>query len=109
MLHRYQGFQFFSKVIAKVNTKLLFDHGISQIEMTNQLGNHGAAQFVVVIQFDAFEYRQLSLPDQLFVLVQLFDILDISIAYPADGRNAQADQIAVRMRGIALEVTVQMA
>ena len=54
-------------------------------------------------------HRQLALAQRVVVLVQRLGVLAVGGARPADGRHAQADQVAVGLRAVALEVAVQPA
>ena len=85
------------------------DGGEVQSEMTDQIGDHRPAQPVVGVQPHAPEHRQPALVDPREIVLQPFQVLAVTVPDHADGGRAQADQIAVGVGAVALEVPVQGA
>src|SRR6218665_1858868 len=51
--------------------------------------------------------RQTPLVQKVVILVQRLGVLAVAGAHAANGRNPQADQVAVRLRAVALEIAMQ--
>ena len=77
--------------------------------MTDELHDDGAPQQIVVAQFDAAEHRHAFVIDPLLVARQLAFILAVGITDAADCADAHADDVAVAVGGITLEVARQFA
>ncbi len=86
---------------------LLFDLPVIDTPMTHQRDDHIAAQPIVVTQLVATVHRQHAVVQSRVVLRELLDVLAVAVGDLADGGNAQPDQVAVGMGGVALEVALQ--
>ncbi len=75
--------------------------------MAGQRLDHRAPQQVVLRQLDAAPHRQAPLVERGVVLLECLVVLVVGRPDAADRRHAEADQVAFRMRRVALEVALQ--
>src|SRR3569833_2831901 len=96
---RRQLTQFFREIARKIDGELLCDTRHVQLEMTDELSDHLAAQQVVGIESDTAMNRQLAGVAPLVVLLEFLYVLAIRIAAHADSGNAEGDQVALSVGG----------
>ena len=77
--------------------------------LAHQRHDDGAAHQVVARQRQAAHDREAALAQRVVVLGQGLRVLAVGGAHAADRRHTQADQVAVGLRAVALEVAVQPA
>lgn len=108
-LHGVQALQLGGEVGGKVDLVGLADGVKAQPALAHQGHDDGAAQQIVLRGGEAAHHGQAALLQRLAVFVQGFGILAVDVADVADGGDAQADQVAVGLGAVALEVAVQAA
>ncbi len=97
------------EVVGELDTPAAFHGRKLQMEITDQAGDDIAPDLVIAAQFETAEYRQFARIDPGVVLIQGTEVLRIGRADHADRGNTEADQVAMRMGGVTLEVAVKGA
>ena len=75
--------------------------------MADQLLNHCPPQAIVGVAQQAAAGRQLGGGQGVLVVIEVAAVLAVQVADLADGRDAEADQVAVAVGGVALEIALQ--
>ena len=83
--------------------------GHRDLALAHQLLDQVGAQLVVLAQAHAAEHRQAAGVDRRFPAGQVARVLAEAVADMADRADAQADQVAVGVGGVAHEVAMQAA
>ena len=83
-------------------------HGLKQdLALAHQRHDDGPAHQVIAIQRQPSHYGQPPLIQMVVVLLQRLGVLAVGCAHPADRGYTQADEIAVGLGAVALEIAVQ--
>ncbi|MNZ69177.1 hypothetical protein D3C78_874690 [compost metagenome] len=77
------------------------------MEPADQLLDHRPAQPIVLIAQQATAGAELGTGQGVLVLVQVAAVLAVQVTDLADGRHAEADQVAMAVRGVTLEIALQ--
>ena len=97
------------KVFVEIDAVLLLDCREFDVAAAHQRLDDIAAYAVVAGECEAACDRELMAVDALVVFAQRLHVLGVRVADLADRAYAQADQVAVRLRGVALEIAMQLA
>ena len=80
-----------------------------KLVVAHQRLNNFCSQQVIIVNSDAFLDGQLSVFNKRLILHRCYRVLRKHVTYTADRTNANANQVAVSMRRVALEVPLQSA
>src|SRR5690606_26965268 len=108
-LQRLQAGQRIGEVAAEIDDVTAAEDVVVQAAMAHQLLDHVGADHVVLVHAHATPHRQAALVDRLLPAADIARVLAEAGADVADRAHAQADQVALRMGGVAHEVAVQAA
>lgn len=78
-----------------------------QLEVTDEAGDHVAANQIVAGQLDAAEHRQTPGVEIRVILLQPTPILAVGVVDLADRGHTDPDQIAIGMGRVTLEVAIE--
>ena len=97
----------FAEVALEIDVEGLFDVGEFKGEIADQLLNDRAPQPVIGIAQQTAAGGQLQRSQGVLIVVQVAAVLAVEVADLADCRDAEADQIAMTVGGVALEIALQ--
>ena len=105
--HSLQGGPLRGKVAPKVDVEGVFYRGERQVQVADDLLNDLAANSIVLIAQQPSAGGELAAAQRVLVLRQVAVVLTIKVADLANGRYAQADQVAMTVGGVALKIALQ--
>ena len=97
------------EILAEVDQPRLLHRLKQQFPLAHQGHDGRTAYQVVARERQPAHHGQPPLVQEVVVLIQRLGVLAVGCPHTANGRYAQTDQIAVRLRAVALEVAVQAA
>ena len=107
--HFRQRLPFFGKVLFCIDFKCVTDGIEVKAQVAHDVRNDVAADMVVRIQGDAAQDGQTAGIKRLIVAAARFFVLAVVVIEHGNGAGAEADEIALAVGGVALEVAVESA
>ena len=105
--HFFQGRPLGRKIPSEVDIECLLNARKRQVQVANDLLNDFASESVILVTDQATTGGELSAGQTVLIVRDVAVVLAVQVADLADGRDAQPNQIAMPVGGVALEVALQ--